>query len=537
MRGLIPGVLLIAAAHAQLTTSQYNNARTGAYLEEKVLTPQNVNVRQFGKVFTLPVDGDVYAQPLYVAGLEMPGKGRRNVLFVATEHDSVYAFDADAAAPPLWQVTFLRSREGVTTVRDFEVRCPFLSPEIGITPTPVIDTASGTLYVLARTKENGRHYQRLHALDITTGAEKFGGPVAIQAAVKDNGYFGGYFRGQVAFSQLRELPRAGLLLSQGKVFLSWGSSCDVGPYYGWVMSYDARTLRQTAVFNASPDSAESGIWQGDAALAADNEGNVYAVTGNGKFNASSGGRDYGDTVLKLGLGNSGLVVRDYFTPYNQGYLNSTDLDIGSSGAVLLPDQPGGHPHLLVTAGKEGRIYVVDRDRMGKFHAGSDSHAVQTLPNAAGTGAFGAPAYWNGHVYWHGSKDVLKDWAVTNGRLSEQPVAAASTVFTDPGATPTVSANGSKNGIVWVVRTKTWNARGNSIPAVLYAYDASNVARELYNSDENGSRDVAGPALRFVLPAVVNGRVYIGTKNEIDVYGLLAPPAPKQTPVSHHRTPR
>jgi len=307
-------VLLLTLASGQVTTSQYNNARTGAYLDETTLTPQNVNARQFGRAFTLPVDGDVYAQPLYLGGLDIPGKGRHNVLFVATEHDSVYAFDADALAPPLWQVSFINPRAGVTTLTDREVRCPFISPEIGITPTPVIDPETGTLYVLARTKEGGRYYQRLHALDVTTGAERLGGPVAIQASVKDAGYFGGHFAGQVPFSQFRELPRAGLLLAQGKVYLSWGSSCDVGPYHGWVMAYDARTLAQTAVFNTSPDSSESGIWQGDAGLAADAEGNVYAVTGNGTFDAASGGRDYGDTVLKLALANGSFAVRDYFTP-------------------------------------------------------------------------------------------------------------------------------------------------------------------------------------------------------------------------------
>jgi len=218
-------------------------------------------------------------------------------------------------------------------------------------------------------------------------------------------------------------------------------------------------------------------------------------------------------------------------------LNAEDLDLGSSGPVLLPDQPGNHPHVLVTAGKEGTIYVIDRNHMGKFHEPHGSHAVQTLLNAAGTGAFGAPAYWNRHLYFLASKDVLKDWAVEGGHLSEQPVAAASTVFTDPGATPTVSANGSKNGIVWVVQTKTWNARGSGISALLRAYDAANVAHELFNSTQNGWRDAAGPALRFVIPTVANGRVYVGAKNEVDVYALLAPPAPKRTPAPQKRTPR
>jgi hypothetical protein len=515
-------VLLAAIASGQVTTSQYNNARTGAYLNETILTPQNVNANQFGRVFRLPVDGDVYAQPLFLPALDIPGKGKHNVLFVATQHNSVYAFDADALAPPLWQVSFINPSAGVRTVTEREVRCPFISPEIGITPTPVIDPATGTLYVLARTNENGLYYQRLHALEVTTGKEKFGGPIAIQASVKDSGYFGGHLAGQVSFSQLRELPRAALLLVNGQVYLSWGSSCDVGPYHGWVMAYDARTLKQTAVLNTSPDSSESGIWQGDAGIAADAGGNVYAVTGNGKFDAASGGRDYGDTVLKVAFTNGSLIVRDYFTPSNQEHLNAEDLDLGSTGPVLLPDQSGPHQHVLVVGDKDGKIYVVDRDHLGKFRAGNNDHAVQTIVRGAGDGAFGAPAYWNGHLYLLGSKDVLKAWAVNGGRLSPQPVAAASTMFTDPGATPTVSANGSKNGIVWVVQTKTWNARGSGNPAVLRAYDAANVAHELFNSMQNASRDSAGPALRFVIPTVVNGRVYIGAKDEVDVYGLLAP---------------
>lgn len=508
-------LIIAAVAQAQITTSQYDNARTGAYLNETTLTPRNVNVNQFGKAFILHVDGDVYAQPLVVTGVEIPAKGKHNVVFVATEHNSVYAFDADGLSPdPLWQRSFVDPRAGITTVPGFDVRCPFIQPEIGVTPTPVIDTSTGTIYVLARTKENDHYYQRLHALAITTGAEKFGGPVAIQATVKSGGLLGG----QVNFSQLRELPRAALLLVNGKVYVSWASSCDVGPYYGWVMAYDARTLAQTAVFNTAPDAAESGIWQGDAGIAADAEGNVYAITGNGKFTVASGGRDYGDTILKLGLTNSGFVVRDYFTPSNQAALNAQDQDVGSSGPVLLPQQQGAHPHVLVTAGKNGTIYVIDRDRMGKFQAGHDGHAVQTIPLGAGDGGFGAPAYWNGHLYVLGSHDALKDFAVRDGKLSL--VAKASVVFTDPGATPTVSANGSKDGIVWVTYTKTWNARGRGVSTVLYAYDAANVAHELYNSRQNASRDMAGPALRFAIPTVVNGRVYVGTSGEVDVYSLL-----------------
>lgn len=487
---------------AQITTSQYDNARTGANLHETALTPSNVNARQFGKLFSLRVDGDVYAQPLYVPHLAIPGNGVHNALFVATEHDSVYAFDADTASgKPLWKVSLLKN--GVTTVPARDVRCPFIQPEIGITPTPVIDLSTGTLYVLARTKEGGSRYaQRLHALAITTGAEKAGSPVEIQAA---------------GFDALHELPRPGLLLAGNQIFATWSSSCDVTPYHGWVMAYDARTLNQTAVLNTSPGASESGIWQSDNAPAADARGNIFAVTGNGKFDVSTGGRDYGDSVLKLAIENGKLLVRDYFTPFNQAQLAATDGDLGSGGPVLLPDQPGPHPHLLVTGGKGGVLYVLDRDHLGHFEAGSNKQAIQTL--RFGRGFYAAPAYWNGHLYVLASEDRLYEFALDRGRLSDRPVGTGTHRFGNPGATPTISADGTRNGIVWVIETKTWNDFGNS-PAVLRAVEAANIAHEIYTSEQNSARDRAGTALRFTVPTVVNGRVYIGTKGEVDVYGSI-----------------
>ena len=519
----LPLVLLAAGlpAAAQVTTSQYDNARTGANLSETTLTARNVNAAGFGKLFSLKVDGDTYAQPLYLPGIEIPGKGKHNVVFVATEHDSVYAFDADGNPPePLWHVSFLNADAGITTVPAMAVQCPFIRPEIGITPTPVIDYPSGTLYVLARTKESqglvhsSRYVQRLHALAITTGAEKFGGPVEIKASVKGRAPEG--TGGQVEFDPLRELPRAALLLAGGEVYITWASSCDVGPYHGWVMAYDAHTLAQAAVFNTSADSEESGIWQGDTGPAADQDGNVFLATGNGKFDVTGGGRDYGDSILKFGLGKTGLEVRDYFTPFNQEELNANDLDIGSGGPVLLPAQPGPHPHLLLAGGKGGGLYVVDRDHMGQYHSGADSHAVQVLQFR--NGIYSAPAYWNHHVYIFAADDVLKDFPVNEGRLSTQPAARGGTRFTDPGATPTVSANGARDGIVWVLRSKGW--RSPDTNAVLFAYDAANVGRELYNSEQNRARDRAGPCLRFNIPTVANGKVYVGAKREVDVYGLL-----------------
>ena len=517
---LVLAVQASPRARAQVLTSQYDNARTGANLRETTLTPLNVNANQFGKLFSLKVDGAIYAQPLYMPRLEIPGKGSHNVVFVATEHDSVYAFDAEGhPAEPLWKVSFINPDAGITTVPAWDVQCPFIRPEVGITPTPVIDLRTGTLYVLARTKEKAgllttRYAQRLHALAVTTGVEKFGGPVEIRASVKGRG--AGSSKGQLDFDPLRELPRAALLVVNDKIYLTWASSCDVGPYHGWVMAYDAHTLAQAGVFNTSPDAEQSGIWAGDAGPAADNEGNVFTATGNGKFDVTAGGSDYGDSVLKLALTGSSLEVRDYFTPFNQRELDSNDDDLGSGGPVLLPNQPGPRPHLLLVAGKGGVLYVVDRDRMGKYHEGSDSHAVETiqLPGSA----FGAPAYWNRHVYILVSNDVLRDFAVDRGLL--KPVTQGSTRFIDPGATPTVSANGTRGAIVWVLSSRHWD-EPDKRPAVLHAFDAANVARELYNSEQNSGRDHAGTGLRFNLPTMVDGRVYVGAKGELDVYGLLS----------------
>ena len=504
---------LAALAMAQrVTTSQYDNARTGANLNETKLTPHNVNVQHFGKIFTLHVDGDVYAQPLFLGGVEIPGKGRHDVLFIATEHDSVYAFDAyGTPSTPLWQASFLK--DGWTTVPAWDANCPFIAPEIGVTSTPVIDPDSGTLYVLARTKDRSgfltnTYAQRLHALAVTTGAEKFGGPVEIQASMRGSGT--GSRNGQLSFNPLRDNPRAALLLNRGSVYLTWASACDVGPYHGWVMAYGARSLKQEAVFNASPDADDGGIWEGDTGPAADKAGNVFLATGNGSFDAGKGGRDYGDSLLKLS--GPSLKLTDYFAPYNAAALDANDSDLGSGGPILLPDQAGAHPHLAVVEGKGGVLYLVDRDHMGRWQAGNNSHAVQTV--AVPDGVFGSMAYWNHYVYVRSDGDALRQFAVADGKLSLKAASSLRGV----SATPTVSANGADAGIVWLLRSKDWN--GADQPASLYAYDAANVAHELYNTEQNAGRDRPGRTLRFNIPMVVNGHVYVGTKHEIDVYGLL-----------------
>lgn len=492
---MVAPLLFAATLGVQITTSQIDNARTNANVHETVLTPSNVNPRQFGKVFSLRVDGDVYAQPLYLPDTDIPGRGRHNVLFVATEHDSVYAFDADGpATAPLWQVNFVKQDPGSSTVPGDDLLCPFIQPEVGITPTPVIDYPTGTLYVLARTKKDGRYYQRLHALAITTGVEKFGGPAQIEAE---------------GFGQFRALPRAGLALSKGQVVMTWASSCDNGPYHGWVMTYDAHTLKQTGVFNTSPGAGQSGIWQADMAPAVDDAGNIYAATGNGKFNLAGSARDYGDTLLKLGFDGGKLAVGDFFTPPDQVALNSRDADFGSGAPILLPDQPGPHPHLLLVGGKDGTLYLLDRDHLGGYRSGVEP--VQTIH--LGKGFYSAPAYWNGQVYALASEDYLRHFPLIDGRLTDHLTCCGTQRFGNPGATPAVSADGDRNGIVWVVETKAWNDWGSNRPAVLHAYDAFSVGRELFSG-------AGGPAVRFTVPTIANGKVYVGTKGEVDVYGIL-----------------
>jgi len=508
-------VVLAPLCTGQVTTSQYDNARSGTTLNEKILTPQNVNARRFGKLGAFTVDGAVFAQPLYVPNVEIRGKGTHNVLYVATEHDSVYAFDADRPGSlPLWQVSFLDKARGAIPLSEDMVQCPFIRPEVGITSTPVIDIRSGTLYVLARTAirhtgGDNEYFQHLHALAVTTGVEKFGGPKLITASVPGRG--SGRNGRQVEFDPLHENPRAALTLANNSVYLTWASSCDVDPYHGWVIAYDAQTLTQKAVLNVNPDGSEAGIWLSDTGPAVDSEGNLYVPTGNGTFDATSGGRDYGDSVLKLD--GSTLAVRDYFTPFDQADILAGDSDVGSSGPTLLPDQPGAHRHLLLQPTKHSVLYVIDRDQMGKFHA--DSDAIPQRIHMSGEG-FGAMAYWNSHAYFAANNDVLRDYAVARGQLA--PHSSSANKF-EMGATPSISANGDKDAIVWAISTKIWDGP-DTTPAVLYAYDATKLGQPIYTSEQNSQRDRAAMAVRFVIPVVVNGRVYFGTRSAVEVYGFL-----------------
>jgi chitodextrinase len=495
-------------------THHNDNLRTGWNSNETVLTPGNVNQAQFGKLYSYAMDGIAFASPLYVANVSIPGHGFHNVVYVATEHNSVYAWDADGlSSSPLWQVSFLGS--SITTVPCGDTgECGDIPNEIGITGTPVIDHASGTLYVVAKTKEGVNYVQRLHALDITTGAEKFGGPVAIQASVPGSGE--GSQGGQLPFDPLRENQRPGLALNNGVVYIGWAAHGDQHPWHGWVIGYNASTLKQVAVYCVSPDGYGGGVWASGGGLGVDASGNIYFNTGNGDFTASTGGRDYGDSVVKLGT--SGGVL-DYFTPHDEATLESQDLDLASAGPVLLVDQPGPNPHLLITAAKGGTIYVVNRDNMGHFKSGNDNQIVQSLvgilPNGTlEEGNFSAPAYFNGYVYFAAVNDTLKAFQLSNGLLSNGPTSHSLDIYPNRGGSFAVSANGNTKGIIWAVQD---NNPGNG---VLHAYDAGNLSNEFYNSRQAGSRDTLGVATKFSIPVVANGKVFVGSQSQLVVYGLL-----------------
>jgi len=472
--------------------------RLGANPNESVLTPANVNAQTFGKVGQVKVDGQLYAQPLYKTGVPIPGRGTRDVVFVATGHDSVYALDAHSLAG-LWKTSFINPARGVTTIPTSLFDEPGLGNEIGIVGTPVIDASSSTLYVVARTREvsgaNVKYVQRLHALDLSTGREKFGGPVIIAATVP--GFGAGSIKGSLSFDPLWEYQRSGLLLQDGTVYIAWASQGDKGPYHGWLIGYDARTLRQVFAYTNTPNGIAGGIWMSGGAPAADAAGNIYLASGNGTFTANKlGGRDYGDSLIKINPRARRIV--DYFTPFNENALAHSDLDFGSGGVMLLPDQPGPRRHLMITGAKEGRIYLVDRDNLGK-HSPSSDRVVQSfrgLMNAV----FDTPAYFNTTIYYVGTgprvpggpRNVLLALSLANGRIVRTK--GGDITYGYPGSTPSVSSSGATNGIVWTLDN------GASIvgPAILRAYDAAAVSRELYDSTQAGDRDTGGTAVKFAV---------------------------------------
>jgi hypothetical protein len=511
----LAGIAAQAQTYTGVLTWHNDNQRTGQNLGETILTPSNVNSKSFGKLFSFPVDGQIYAQPLYVSNVTVGTQGVHNVVYVETENDSVYAFDADGlTSTPLWHDSLILNG-GTAAPCSATGACSGISPTFGITGTPVIDGNTGTMYVVALSAENGSYVQRLHALDITSGAEKFGGPVVIQASVPGTG--GGAVGGNISFQAIHENQRTCLLESNGIIYMGWGTFA-FSPWHGWIMGYNAQTLKQVAVWNDTANGIHGGIWNSGSGFNADTAGNIYVMTGDGTFDANTGGTDYSDSFVRLTpTGANGLTPVDNFTPFNQAYLEANDLDVGSGGAVIVPTQTGTYPDEIIGGGKEAMIFVVDRDNMGGYSSTTNNN-IQTVTDPS-NGFWGSPAYWNGGVYYSGAGGALNRYTLTGGLLSSAPVSHSPTTFSYPGTTPSISANGTKAGIVWVIQGGGKPKGGPA--AVLRAYSAVNLATQLYGSGQAGTRDVPGPATKFSVPTVYNGKVYIGTQTELDIYGLLS----------------
>jgi hypothetical protein len=496
----------------------YHNdiARTGQNLTESTLTISNVNSAQFGKLGFYPVDGLVDAEPLYASNVAVPSNGTHNVLIVATEHDSVYAFDADSGAT-LWHVSMLKSGETTSDDRN----CQQVIPEIGVTSTPVIDRTrgpNGAVYVVAMSKKGTTYYQRLHALDLALGTELFNGPVDVQATYPGTG--DNSSGGNVVFDPAQYKERAALLLLNGTIYTGWASHCDIRPYTGWIMGYSESTLAQTSVLNVTPNGNEGAIWMAGAGLAADSLGNIYFLDANGDFDTSMNASgfpsdgDYGNAFMKLSTLGNQLAVADYFEMDNGVAESGSDTDLGSGGMIVLPDLKDGSgntKHLAVGGGKDSNLYLVNRDSMGKFSS-NNNNIYQELGGALPGGVWAMPAYFNNTIYYGSVSSPIQAFTITNAKLSTSATAQTATSFGYPGATLSVSANGASSGIVWAVE--------NTNPAVLHAYNAANL-NELYNSNQaSGGRDQFGNGNKYITPMIVNGKVFVGTPNGVAVFGLL-----------------
>jgi hypothetical protein len=496
-----------------VTTYKNDLSRSGLNPTESTLTLSNVNSSSFGLQRNVKVDGKVDAQPLYLSHLSIAG-GTHNVVFVATEHDSVYALDANSGAT-LWHVSLLKSGETTSG----SLGCGQVVPEIGVTSTPVIDRgagAHGTIYVVAMSLDAASNYhQRLHALDVTTGAELLGGPTEIAASVATA------TGGSNVFAPTQYEERAALLESNGSIFVSFTSHCDVPPYSGWIMAYSQSSLAQVAVLNVGPNSnAGPSIWMSGGGPAADTAGNVYLLTANGAFETTLNAQgfpskgDFGNSFLKIAGSGGVLAVADYFALTNTVAESNADEDLGSGGALLLPDvTDSGNTvhHLVVGAGKDGNIYLVDRDSMGKFSAGGNN-IYQQLNGALPGGVWSTPAFFNNTLYYADSGGSLKAFVLVNAKVNATPQSQSAVQFTYPGSAPAVSANGTANGIVW--------AHENTNPGVLHAYDATNLTHELYNSSQAGSRDQFGAGNKYITATIADGLVFLGTTDSVAIFGLL-----------------
>jgi hypothetical protein len=509
---------IAASTNLDVVTYHYDNLRTGQNVSEAILTPANVSPTTFGLLGTFVVDGRVDAQPLYLSNVAIPSMGIKNVLYVATEHDSVFAFDADsisgATTTPLWQKSMLQSGETSSDDRN----CGQVTPEIGITSTPTIDRTRNAMYLIAVSKTSGGNYiHRLHALDLTTGAELFGGPTIISATYPGTG--ANSSNGNVVFDPAKYNERPGLLQVGASIYTTWGSHCDVGPYTSWVMSYSADSLKQLSVLNLVPNGNGGGIWMSGAAPAADSFGNIYLIGGNGDFgttldaNGFPANKNCGNCFAKLSSSTT-LTLADYFTPLNTVSESNGDVDFGSAGPLLLPDlvDGGGKTrHLAVGTGKDSNIYVVDRDSMGKFSA-AGNNVYQQLSAQLPGGMWSKPSFFNNTVYFGGVTDSLKAYPVSSAQLAAAPSSRSVAQFGYPGVVPVISANGTMNGIVWAVEMNN--------TGVLHAYDATNLAMELYNSSQAANGRDQFAANKYISPVITNGKVYVGTPNSVAVFGLL-----------------
>jgi hypothetical protein len=514
-----PGPIPPETTHTDVVTYKNDLARSGQNLTESALTPANLSASTFGLLRILPTDGKVDAQPLYLSALTLAGAAH-NVAFVATENDTVYAFDSDTGAT-LWQKSLLAAGESPSDDRS----CGQVAPTIGITSTPVINRSAGVhgvVYLVAMSVDTTHTYhQRLHALDLTTGAELAGSPVDIAAVYPAAG------GASVSFQAADYAERAALLLYNGVVYTTWTSHCDDAPYTGWVIAYNATTLAQSAVLNVAPNSASHGpsIWMAGGGPAVDSAGYIYLLTANGVFDTTLNASgfpsqgDYGNSFLKISTAGGSLGVADYFAMYNEVEESASDTDLGSGGAMLLPDvtdSSGTTRHLAVGAGKDGNLYVVNRDSMGKYQPANDNQQIwQQLPGALSGGVWSTPAYFNGTVYYGPVGGPLMGFALSNAMLGTSPSSQTATSFGYPGTAPVVSANGSANGIVWA------HENSGSGAAVLHAYDAGNLAHELYNSTQApNSRDSFGTGNKFITPTVADGKVLVGTTSGVAVFGSL-----------------
>ena len=549
--GLCLAFLAASCVTAQTPTAvtvptwRYDNTHAGQNTHETALTPDNVNAKSFGKLFSVNVDSTVYAQLLYVPGLKMKDGIVHNVLFAATENDSVYAFDADSnggsSAKPLWYASMASTAHGAatgaTSIPAYKYTGSYdVAPTVGITGTPVINPATDTMYLVAQTQEGSSFHTRLHALNIITGAEQPGSPVEVTATADGDGL--GSSGGKITFDTVVENQRSALDYYNGYLYFGFAAHGDIGNWHGWLFAYNATTLKQTAALNLSPNDHGAGIWEAGAGMPIDDGepgGRMFLTTGNGalsKYPPFKAGQNLSMTILAFKIANGTYTPIDGFSSYNEDTLNNGDYDQGSGGVLMVPDQQGTHPHVLVQAGKEGRIVVLDRDNLGGYNPNQSSNlnALEDIPGELAGGMWATPAYWNGNVYFWAENDVPKLFKLNSGVMDKTPASKSNIQTAFPSPSFSVSSNGAQDGIAWAIKSDQFNTDG---PAVLYAWEANDLTTPIYASSTNAARDEAGQANKFAIPMVTNGKVYVICNGEIDVYGLLngepTTAAPKITP--------